>query len=604
MVNSIRQGRPAGGRVSRRRVLQAGAVAVAALGAGGLIACSSDDNKGSSGGTSGGAAASPGTRAELIPSGLEKDHPLIAQYHWSKQTISQNPPKPGGRLRVAMLDPDSWDPTDPSATNASNVWGYVYSRLLKPVTSLQAALDGKNNLFQLVSEGDLAGQWEQPDDTTYLFKLRDNITFHNLPPVNGRKVTAEDIVYCFNAYRKPEAAAHVSIFRDVKAIEAPDPTTVKITTNKPVAYLTASLTGPLTVIFARETQERSGGLKAAPPIGTGPFVVSDYRPRSAIVMDKNPNYFLPGRPYLDGVDMPYLPDRATSVAAFRTNQLDHLVVSSQDELKQLQATEGGKMDIHVNQQNSGGVQAHFGMKLDSAPWSDIRFRRGMSMALNRDAQIAAIYQKGQFSLGFPTDWTTRPYKMANADYGQWYKYDLAEAKKLIQAAGVPDGFTITLQSRTNQTFNDMAALAIQDWKKVGITIEYEPLDPTAYNASFFTKKYQGMVLENYVIGGADMDDFSYRVLKSNEPANYFNVNDPQLDNLSEQQQRTFDRPARQKLGDEIVARDLDNLYRLWNATWYFTEVKRPYVQNMVSSDVYWWCIYWGATSSIDAWLDN
>jgi hypothetical protein len=113
-----------------------------------------------------------------------------------------------------------------------------------------------------------------------------------------------------------------------------------------------------------------------------------------------------------------------------------------------------------------------------------------------------------------------------------------------------------------------------------------------------------MVLENYVIGGADMDDFSLRVLRTGEPANYFNISDPQLDALCDQQQRTFERPARQKIGDQIVTNDLDNLYRLWNVTWYFTEAKRPYVQNMVSSDVYWWCIYWGATSSIDAWLDK
>jgi peptide/nickel transport system substrate-binding protein len=362
--------------------------------------------------------------------------------------------------------------------------------------------------------------------------------------------------------------------------------------------------GPLTAIFAREAQERPEGLKPAPPIGTGPFVVKEYRPRSAILMDKNSNYFIPGRPYLDGVDMVFLQDRATAVAAFRTGQLDFLVVNSQDELKQLQTTEAGKMDIHVNQQNSGGVQAHFGMKLDTAPWKDVRFRRGLSMALNREAQIAAIYQKGQYSLGFPTDWTSRPYKMPNGDYGQWYKFNQAEAKKLLQAAGVPDGFRLKIQARSGQTFNDMVALAIEDWKKVGINVEYEPLDAVAFNASYFTKQYSGMVLENYVIGGADMDDFSYRVLRTGEPSNLYNVSDAQLDALCEEQQRTFDRKARQKIGDQIVARDLDNIYRLWNVTWYFTEVKRPNVQNFISSDIYWWCIYWGATASIEAWLDK
>jgi peptide/nickel transport system substrate-binding protein len=390
----------------------------------------------------------------------------------------------------------------------------------------------------------------------------------------------------------------------VKAIEAVDSTTVKITTNKPVAYLAASLSSPLPVVFAREAHERPEGLKPTPPIGTGPFVVKDYRARGSILMDRNPNYYLPGRPYLDGVEHVYLPDRAAAVAAFRTGQLDYLVVYSQDELKQLQSTEGGKMDIHVNQQNSGGVQAHFGMKHDSAPWSDVRFRRGLSLALNRDAQIAAVYQKGQYSLGFPTDWTSRPYKMPNAEYGPWYQHNPAEAKKLLQAAGIADGFKLKIQSRNTQTAADMVALAIEDWKKVGITVEYEPMEPVAYNSMYFTKKHSGMVLESTITSGFDMDDFSYRVLHSGEPANYYNVNDPELDSLLVQQQRTFDRKERQKIGDQIVARELEHIYRLWNVTWYFTEVKRPYVQNVVSSDVYWWWSMWGATAVIDCWLDK
>ncbi|MFN8558444.1 MAG: ABC transporter substrate-binding protein [Dehalococcoidia bacterium] len=585
------------------------ALAAAALGAGLAVGCRTG------GGPGAGGAGRIGRRkrrrrAGRCPgrpdtAGLEKDHPLIAQYHWSKQTVSKNAPKAGGRLRIPMNDPNMWDPTDPSANNASTNWGYVYSRLLRPNTKLQDALAGKNNLFELVSEGDLAQSWEQPDDTTYVFKLRDNVTFHNFPPVNGRKMTAEDVVYSYTAYRQPQATAHVSLFRDVKAIEAVDATTVKITTNKPVAYLLASLTSPLPAVFAREAYERPGGLKPLPVIGTGPFTVKDYRARGSITMDKNPNYFITGRPYLDGVDHTFLADAAAGIAAFRTGQLDYLTVTGLDGLKQLQTTEGSNMDIHSNQQNSGGVQYHFGMKHDTAPWNDVRFRRALSLGLNREAHIAAIYQKGQYSLGFPTDWTSRPYKMANSDYGQWYKYDPAEAKKLLQAAGIPDGYKIKLQARTPGTvFADIAALTIEDWKKIGISLEFTPVDAVAFNGMYYSKQYTGMVMENFVTSGFDMDDYTYRILRTGEPANYYNVSDPELDNLVTEQQRVFDRKARQKLGDQVVSRDLDNIYRLWDISWYFIEAKRPYVQNVVSSDVYWWCFQWGSTAAIDCWFDK
>src|SRR5262249_14486045 len=138
------------GPISRRRALTAGATV--SLSTAFLAACSGSSNSSSSKPStappSGAAATSAATGAasnatgavgtaaaasgSVIPAGLAKDHPLIAQYHWSKVSISKNQPKSGGRLHCAVSDPATWDPTDPSATNASNAWGWMYSRLLKP----------------------------------------------------------------------------------------------------------------------------------------------------------------------------------------------------------------------------------------------------------------------------------------------------------------------------------------------------------------------------------------------------------------------------------------------------------------------------------------
>jgi len=595
------------GRVSRRRIMAG--TAGAALTAAFLAACSgdSDDSSGGSGSTSSSSAASQtagGSAGNAIPTGLEKDHPLIAQFHWSKANISTNPPKAGGRLRYPMSDPATWDPTDPTATAASNAWGWMYSRLLKPNGRLADALAGKNNLFQNVSDGDLAASWEQPDQTTYIFKLRDNVFFHDLPPVNGRQMTAQDVKYSFEAYQKPAATAHVSIFRDVKSVEATDDATVKITTNRPVAYLLNSLTSPLTAVFAREAYERPEGLKPAPPIGTGPFIVKDYKQQASLTMDKNPKYFIKDRPYLDGADGVLLSDRASYIAAFRTVQLDYLALLNEDEYKQLEQTERGKMDVHVNQQNNGGVQWHFGMNLELPPWNDVRVRRGMSMALDRPNAGAAIWQAGHNSLGFPTDWLSREYLPRDDEFGQWYEYNPGEAKKLLEAAGVA-GTTLKLQAPgTVVPANDMASLALENWKAAGVNVQYEPMDGVAFNSQFFGKKAPGLVLHSNVTSGFDLDDFTFRLMKSGEPANYYNITDPALDELVQAQQRTFDRTERQKIGDQIVEKDLDQIYRLWYVTRYFFEVKRPFVQNFLSHDVYWFSPFWGSSTSVDTWLDK
>ncbi|MGE0543547.1 MAG: ABC transporter substrate-binding protein, partial [Dehalococcoidia bacterium] len=469
-------------RTSRRRILAAGTAATAVTAAF-LAACGGEKDAASSSTSSGAGSAPAGESASnAIEDGLAEDHPLIAKYHWSTVSISKSPPKTGGRFRYPMSDPAMWDPTDPSATAASNAWGWMYSRLLKPNGRLEDALAGRNNFFENVSDGDLAASWEQPDPTTYIFKLRDNVRFHDIPPVNGRTMTAEDIKYSFDTYQKPASTAHVSIFRDVKSVEAPDPTTIKITTNRPVAYLLHSLTSPLTVVFAREAYERPQGLKPAPPIGTGPFVVKDYKSQSSITMDKNPNYFIPGRPYLDGADGVLLADRASYIAAFRTGQLDYLALLGEDEFRQLEQTEKGKMDVHVNQQNNGGVQWHFGMNLELPLWRDVRVRRGMSMALDRASAASAVWLAGHNSLGFPTDWLSRRYLPRDDEFGEWYTYNPGEAKKLLEAAGAT-GSTIKLQAPgTTVPANDLASLAIQEWKAVGLTVEYEPMEAVAFNS--------------------------------------------------------------------------------------------------------------------------
>src|SRR5207245_1715466 len=162
------------------------------------------------------------------------------------------------------------------------------------------------------------------------------------------------------------------------------------------------LTSPLTVVFAKEAYERSGGLKPAPPIGTGPFIVKDYKPQASITLDKNPKYFLQGKPYLDGVDGVILPDRASYIAAFRTNQLD-----------------------------------------------------------------------------FPTDWRSRQYLPRDDEFGPWYQYNPGEAKKLLDAAGMT-GQSFKIQGPgTSLPSNDLAALALQNWKAVGLNPTWEPLDAVA-----------------------------------------------------------------------------------------------------------------------------
>jgi ABC-type transport system substrate-binding protein len=148
-------------------------------------------------------------------------------------------------------------------------------------------------------------------------------------------------------------------------------------------------------------------------------------------------------------------------------------------------------------------------------------------------------------------------------------------------------------------------LVTEDWKKIGVDVKRTVLDRVAYQGNFYSKKYDpGQVFAGAsVSSGVDLDDFSYRVLRTGEIANYYYLSDPEMDRLLDAQQVEFDREKRRDIGRQIVARDLDQVYRIWMTNTLFWEVKRPYLQNWITHDVYMWTNGWGMDQTESTWLD-
>jgi peptide/nickel transport system substrate-binding protein len=607
--------------LSRRRLVGAGVAASVGLAAAWLAACSKDNKKksaedqGAAAIAAGGGAAA--RTAELLPPGLEKAYPMIAKYHWSKLTFSQNKPKYGGRLKTRLIfDTPSWDPFDAATAGVQNVpMTFFYNRLTKPDLTISSAFAGKNNLFELIVTNDLAQSWEQPDKTTYVFKLYDNVKFHNIPPVNGRQLTAEDYVYTYRQYVAEKSVAQASIFRDVDKFEAVDKLTFKMTTRKPVAYLLNSLSSPLPFVIAREMRERPDGLKNDPPIGTGPFVMKEHRFRNTLQMDKNPNYFRQGLPYLDGIDLTWNEDPASIIAAFRTGQFHTIFypnLGGADTFNDILKTEGwsregGKTDAHVNQMNSGGNTA-YQFRVDQKPFNDVRVRRALSMACDRDKYITAVSAgMGRYALGFPTDWVYapgKPWPQTKEDYPEWYQFNPDKAKALLAEAGYKPG-ELKVELLISAPGGDLDVLVTEDWKRAGVDVKRTLLDRVAYQSNFYSKKYDaGQVFAGASISaGVDLDDFTYRILRTGEVANYYYLSDPEMDRLLDLQQEEFERAKRTDIGRAIANRDLDQVFRIWMVATLLWEFKRPFVQNWITHDVYMFANGWGSDQTESTWLD-
>src|SRR5262249_31629483 len=126
-----------------------------------------------------------------------------------------------------------------------------------------------------IPTGDLAESWTQPDDVTYLFKIRPGVKFHNIAPVNGREVVADDIVFSFNHVIAMKSYA--SFLAGVTKMEAPDKSTFKLTVDKPNADILNNLAVLNLAIVAKERADQTGGdLGDLPVVGTGPFIAESF----------------------------------------------------------------------------------------------------------------------------------------------------------------------------------------------------------------------------------------------------------------------------------------------------------------------------------------
>lgn len=615
--------------ISRRNVLRAGGLAATGLAGAALLGCGSDDDPepGTTGTQSGTGTATSATgspaggggaaASNLIPAGLGDVYPRIADFHWSRQVRSEGPPKSGGRLQLPLVyDTPSWDTHDPSITLNNVPMNMFYSRLIRPDLTLDSAFAGGNNLWNLNKVGDLAESWEIPDEQTYVFHIRQNVKWHNLPPVDGRQLTSEDIRYSFQSYVDDNSVGQAAIFRDVDSFETPDEFTFTIHTTKPVAYLLNSLTGPLTFVTAPEAMERPNGTEPGPPIGTGPFVMRRYDFRVKLEADRNPDYFLEGRPYLDGIDLTTLADSSALIAAFRTGQIQHLHFQGPQAFEDLLASEGwapdgGRFNIVVQQQNPGGSPAMF-WRVDREPYNDVRVRRALSMAIDRDVLLEGVFGVGNWALGFPTDWiqpADKPWPRESSEFGPYFQYDPDEATSLLSAAGA-EGMTvdILIGSPTGQatgTTADQIQLVQEFWRTLGVNANIRVLDTVAQRSAFYGRT----TAPNEIIGGGsisagvDLDDFSYRVMRSGEVANYSNIADPELDRLLDAQQAEFDVEQRREIGRQIADYDLEQVYRFWMTVQYWWEMKDPRVQNFQAHDVYMFSNGWGLDQVVDTWLD-
>ncbi len=462
-----------GRRSSRRAVLGAGAAGLAAAGFV-LAGCGGSSSKSGAGSTSGGGGTTgaQGTAANgAAPSGdlsklsLDQMRTTYAGSKLKDLPGQKNGPVSGGTLRWASRAPVTWDPTSPAGSLMSS---YMFSN--NQLIQFKINDFVKNPNFMEIEPVLAESMPEQPDDQTFVFKLRKGVKFQDVAPVNGREFTADDVVYCVEAYRK--APAQAPTFQDLDKVEKVDDYTVSFKMARPSAYFIGTFAIPFHWIFSKEQHQSPDGL-AKLPIGTGAFLFESAENLAGYKFKKNPNYFRKddrtGKqlPYLDRLETTYYPSTAQQIAAFRANELDHLWPQTFNDWVNVMKTNPDSVTQVTTPPPS--FQPFIAMRIDKDPLKDVRVRRALSLLIDRDAIVKSLAQ-GMAGWGYGQDWTYfgQEWPWEPNQLGAWMKHDPQQAKQLLDAAGVKDLQMDFLLTQFNGFNYDVWQAIAGMWQQAGI----------------------------------------------------------------------------------------------------------------------------------------
>jgi ABC-type transport system substrate-binding protein len=488
---------------------------------------------------------------------------------------SPKPPKRGGVLaRASAWDPPVIDPRLTQSIGLFQFMGLTSSRLIRYSFPEEA-----NSTNDVALRPDLAESWQSsPDSRMWTFKIRHGVKWQNVPPLNGRELTAADVKYCYEQYAKEGVQAFT--FQEIEGMETPDKHTLRVHLKTPNALFPQNVAESVTVIFPREVLEEDGDLKKR-LIGTGPYILKEHTRKVRIVLQRNPDYYDKGRPYLDELVILSAPDSATRKAAFRTGQSEILQVASPSEVEVILKTNPSAVA-----QEYANWLAPFGLALsqDKPPFNDVRVRRAISMAIDRQKQVDTVYEgHGIAGWGVPYVYyqDTKP---TLKELGPWWQYRPEEAKKLMAEAGHAKGFETTLfYYEYFPQMTSQVQLVQQDLKKnLNIDVKISKLDYTTYYGRYVDSKWDGMCWGFQSGHAVGLDERTYMYMHSKSTKNFFRVNDPVIDELTTKLRRTPERAEQRAITKKIVDRELDQVLRMWMAYDSGFLIYQPHLRNMAT----------------------
>jgi peptide/nickel transport system substrate-binding protein len=387
--------------------------------------------------------------------------------------------------------------------------------------------------------GDLAERWEITEDGKHItFFLHKGVKFHD-----GAAFTCVDAQYSMDklADLNRTSPTFVTVVEDVyESSSCADDFTLVVSLKRPSAAMMTLLSGAHAAMMKQGVAEAIERKDTKFLVGTGPFKFKSYTPGVDFQAERNPNYWKPGLPHLDGYRAVVMADLTKIFASFRARQLTMTGIGRHLERPEAEILQRDFPDGVV----AIGPRAtwdNFIMNVSKPPFNDVRVRKAVALATDREKMIEIAVEGWGVQGGFIGPHT--PYGLAAEElqkypqFGTDMKKREAEAKRLLAEAGYAKGLDAELMLRRGPLYERGALSRQDDLKKVGINLKLALLDTAAINDRQRNSDFQAYTAPASV--HMDEPDLYYARFTCDAPSNYGKYCNPEFDTLFEEQSRVF-----------------------------------------------------------------
>ena len=473
---------------------------------------------------------------------------------------SENPQRGGVLIQAIATEPPSYD--------AHKEYTYAVVHPTAPHYSLLLKFD-PDNFPKIV--GDLAESWNvSADHKTYTFKIHKGVKFHD-----GSLLTSRDVKASYDRIIFPPPgmiSLRKALYSAVEKVEAPDDFTIIFRLKWPAASFMASMASPFNYIYKADILARDPKWYERNIMGTGPFKFVEHVAGSHWVGKRNEDYFVKGKPYLDGFRALFIKDLGARAAAIRAGRVhtEFRGNVTPPQWEDMARALGDKIQV---QKTTLLITTITIFNCEKAPFNDRRVRRALTLALDRWeaskalSRIANVREVGGL-LRPGSQFAMSEEELSKvAGFSRDIEASRKEARRLLREAGIPEGYSFEVIRPTAPNYQPLTIWQIDQWRQIGLNVIQKPQELGLHTADL--EKGNFKVAISAISGFMDEPDLQFiNFLSMNKsPRNWSRYNDRVLDDLYEKQSRAMDPSERKRLCQQFQVRVLDEMTYGYSTLW-------------------------------------